>query len=86
MQRGGSTGRMARRVPHPLPFKGAVLHHLFNFDRRSRYCRKKSINARIKKLAGAVGFEPTPSALTVQRPTNWTTPQADSLRAARLTS
>jgi hypothetical protein len=26
-------------------------------------------------VAGAVGFEPTPSALTVQRPTNWTTPQ-----------
>ena len=27
------------------------------------------------KLAGAVGFEPTPSALTVRCPTGWTTPQ-----------
>src|SRR5580700_8624341 len=25
-------------------------------------------------MAGAGGFEPPPSALTVQRPTNWTTP------------
>src|SRR5580704_8985613 len=27
------------------------------------------------RMAGAGGFEPPPSALTVQRPTNWTTPQ-----------
>jgi hypothetical protein len=26
-------------------------------------------------MAGAGGFEPPPSALTVQRPANWTTPQ-----------
>src|SRR5216684_2048776 len=29
-----------------------------------------------EEMAGAGGFEPPPSALTVQRPTNWTTPQA----------
>src|SRR3981081_4208279 len=28
-----------------------------------------------ENLAGAVGFEPTPSALTVRCPTGWTTPQ-----------
>src|SRR5260370_8615559 len=28
-----------------------------------------------KKLAGAEGFEPSPSSLTVRRPTSWTTPQ-----------
>src|SRR6202011_3450030 len=29
----------------------------------------------LRELAGAVGFEPTPSALTVRCPTGWTTPQ-----------
>ena len=29
----------------------------------------------LENLAGAVGFEPTPSALTVRCPTGWTTPQ-----------
>ena len=33
------------------------------------------MNRGIAVVAGAVGFEPTPSALTVQRPTDWTTPQ-----------
>ncbi len=28
-----------------------------------------------KKLAGAEGFEPSPSSLTVRCPTSWTTPQ-----------
>jgi hypothetical protein len=28
-------------------------------------------------MAGAGGFEPPPSALTVRCPTGWTTPQAD---------
>ncbi len=31
--------------------------------------------ARKKKLAGAEGFEPSPSSLTVRCPTSWTTPQ-----------
>src|SRR5260370_6646514 len=29
----------------------------------------------VKKLAGAGGFEPPPSSLTVRCPTGWTTPQ-----------
>src|ERR1700730_4455012 len=40
-------------------------------QRRPRRCRETSS----RLLAGAGGFEPPPSALTVQRPTNWTTPQ-----------
>jgi hypothetical protein len=28
-----------------------------------------------EKLAGAEGFEPSPSSLTVRCPTSWTTPQ-----------
>ena len=31
-----------------------------------------------RDVAGAGGFEPPPSALTVQRPTGWTTPQKDA--------
>src|ERR1700692_1982137 len=41
-------------------------------------------NLRRGELAGAEGFEPSPSSLTVRCPTSWTTPQ--QLHAPRPTS
>ena len=51
----------SRAIPHVVPNGDEAL-----LKPGSRY---------YGELAGAVGFEPTPSALTVRCPTGWTTPQ-----------
>ena len=41
--------------------------------KRTGECRRDA--GKFKELAGAEGFEPSPSSLTVRCPTSWTTPQ-----------
>src|SRR6266481_945627 len=40
----------------------------------------------VENLAGAEGFEPSPSSLTVRCPTSWTTPQRARPQGGRLCS
>src|SRR5215475_9444124 len=50
---------------------------LFCFYQVPLSCRPQpgELNVVGEKLAGAEGFEPSPSSLTVRCPTGWTTPQ-----------
>ena len=56
-----TTGNLHPPAGHTSIFEGAI--------------RGMPPRSEPEKLAGAVGFEPTPSALTVRCPTGWTTPQ-----------
>src|ERR1700693_5633654 len=63
VNRGGLRSLAARTLKKPVPTARSI---------QSRGIQHSTLR---ESLAGAVGFEPTPSALTVRCPTGWTTPQ-----------
>jgi hypothetical protein len=59
------------------PHENATFRSGARARRGARHGNLKGNLFQCEKLAGAVGFEPTPSSLTVRCPTNWTTPQRE---------